>query len=344
MGVEETLRSVAFALVRFSSFAANALLFGLVPILWLVVRPALAPLTTPEWAAGRRAVAERFEGLGQAAIVASAVTAAVGLLLQVALFAGLQGGNVGTDALEAVLQTPFGRWYALRLPLLIALTVLLVGRIRTWSLAEPGEERSHRLWWAVWAGLALMLLATSTFSGHAAVAQPRALALVNDIVHLAAGGIWFTGIVVLAIALPDAWKRKGSLDRLRVLAPSVMRFSGVALTTITVLLVTGTINSFLHLAAWDDLIDTTYGRTLGIKILFYVGILGLGGTNHFFLRDRMQRALEHEEPAGAQRLFRKTIAAELAIALVILGTTGALTGLSRTRQQAPAPPPASTTP
>jgi copper transport protein len=341
MGWEETLRSVAFSLVRFSAFAANALIFGLVPILLLVLRPSFAGLPQDSgWARGRRRLSERLEGLFQASLVASVTATAIALVLYAVQQAEvLTAGELGTGSFESVFDSTFGRWYLIRFPVVAVLAVLLGGRVRRFSLSGAGDERSAppRILWVLWAALGLLLLVSSTFSGHAAVAAPRLVAIVTDAIHLAAGATWFAGIVLLAVALPDAWRAHGEAERLRLLAPVVVRFSHVALVSITIVAITGVISSFLHVAQVDDLVDSGYGRALAIKILIFFGILLLGAINHFVLRARMTSGLESGEPVSAQRLFRKTIAAELAIALAIFGTTGVLTGLARTRQTTAAP-------
>jgi putative copper export protein len=186
-------------------------------------------------------------------------------------------------------------------------------------------------WWGGWAVLSLALLASTSFAGHASVAQPRPLALLTDVVHLAAGATWFTGIVFLAIVLPDAWISKDPVARLSVLAPAVLRFSQVALVSIAVVAVTGTLNSFFHVGRLADMTTTTYGQTLTIKIVLFLVILALGGLNHFVLRKRFERALETKEPTTAHRTFRKTIAIELAVAVGLMAVTGALVGFARTK-------------
>lgn len=338
MEIEETLRSIAFIFVRFTSFAANAIVFGLVPVLLLVVRPAVATLPADEWADGRVRLMLRLGSLVRAALIASAVATGIGLVLQVVLISSLQGGEITGSSMSSLADTSFGRWYLIRLPLLGALAVLLLGQIQRWSLAglDNKEAGPTRFWWIVWAGLGLALLSTSTFSGHAAVASPRGIAIVNDLIHLASVATWFTGIIVLAIALPDGWTGRDPTERLFLLAPSVLRFSRVAFVSITVAAITGTINSLLNVGALGDMFDTGYGRVLTLKISIFLLILAIGGINHFYLRHQMIEALEERRPTRAQPLFRKTIAAELAIGLAIMGVTGILTGQARTRQDAAA--------
>ncbi|MDQ4024854.1 MAG: CopD family protein, partial [Actinomycetota bacterium] len=133
---------------------------------------------------------------------------------------------------------------------------------------------------------------------------------------------------------PDSWVGEDDHMRLQVLSPAVRHFSHVAIVAIGIVLVTGVVGSILHVAHPGDLIDTPYGLTLAIKIAFFGLILALGGFNHFVIRKRFERALERSEaPGGAAVLFRKAIALELAIGVVLMGLTGWLTGQARTRQE-----------
>lgn len=335
---DEALRSIAFVLVRFSTFASNALVFGSAAIVALVLRPAFAIAPEQEWSEGRERVAARLEGLIQAALIATAVATAIGLLLQAALVSEADPSGLSYESFDAVLGTTFGRWYALRFPLIAGLLVLLAGRVHRWALAEPRSGPVPGMaWWLSWASLSLLLLSTSTFSGHAAVAEPRAASLVNDVVHLGAGSVWFAGIVVLSFVLPDAWAGRPGGERLSLLAPAVVRFSRVALAAITIVAVTGTLNSLLHVGALDDFVDSGYGRALLAKILLFLPILALGGFNHFFLRRRLAAAAAGRERTSATSLFRRSIAAELAVAVAIFGMTAVLTGQYRTRQEGVAP-------
>lgn len=340
MEFESTLRDVALTLTRFAGFAANALVLGTLAVTVLVLRPTFASLDASTWARGRARLAERLEGLVHSALIAAAAAAALALVLQTVLTAELQGGEIDSDSFFAVLETSFGPWYAARLPIVAGLLVLLTGKVRQWSLARKGVDSSvaGRAWWGAWALLGVALLATSSFSGHAAVATPRALSLGTDVVHLVAGAVWFAGIVLLSVALPDAWVGEDEKARLQVLSPAVRHFSHVAMVAIGIVLVTGVVGSFLHVGEPGHLVETPYGRTLAIKIGFFGLILALGAFNHFVLRQRFETALESAQSAGsAQRTFRKAIAAELAIGLILMGLTGWLTGQARTRKDVVTP-------
>ena len=346
MGLESSLRDVAFTLVRFSGFAANALVLGTLAIVVLVLRPTFASLDAARWAPGRERLAERLEGLVHSALMGAAAAAALALVLQAVLTAELEGGEVDSGSFLSVLEADFGVWYALRLPLVAGLLVLLTGKVRQWSLATraAGDPVAGAAWWWGWGTLGVVLLATSSFSGHASVATPRALSLGSDVVHLVAGATWFAGIVVLSVALPDTWLGEDEPTRLEVLSPVVRRFSHVAMIAIGIVLVTGVIASLLHVAHPGHLLSTTYGLSLSVKLVLFGLILALGGFNHFVIRKRFEHALEHADGAGgAAAIFRKSIAAELVVGLLLMGVTGWLTGQARTRREVVAPPRVTTT-
>lgn len=330
---EDTYRFAAFAIIRFASFTAHALLFGTAAISLLVLRPTFQSLTGESWQPARRRMGVRLEGFVHSALVTSVVVTCAALVLQALLVAEASGGDLTGDSFSGILETSFGRWQAARFPLLAALGVLLVGRVAKDVLKGAGDGRDPigSAWWIGWLVVGCGLLATSTLSGHSVVASPRSLAIVNDLVHLVAGAIWFTGIIILAVVLPDAWRGRDATARLRVLAPAVVRFSTVAAISIAVLAATGTLNSFLHVEAANDLVDTGYGRALAVKLILFGGILALGGVNHFVIRKRLAGALEGDADVRPVSVFRRTIAAELVLGLLLMAITGTLVGLARTK-------------
>lgn len=289
--------------------------------LW-VLRPAMAG--PGEGVPASRRCGERMEDLVRACLIASFVAVCLTLILQTALAAGLRGADPGQEALSSVVSSRFGGWSAVRLPLLVGLAVLLLGRMHS-SLA--GE--TSRLWWGSWLALASGLLVATSLGGHASVAEPP-LSVVNDAIHLASGSVWFAGIVGLVMILPGSGD--GPFTNAMV-SGTVSRFATLALYSIGLATVTGTINSFLGLEGFADLVKSGYGRVLLAKIAIFCGILALGAFNHFRVRIRLERAAR-DEALGfeeARQVFRRTIAVELVIGVAILVATALLTGLDPTR-------------
>jgi copper transport protein len=334
VGFEEAFRSVGLGLTRFLAFAAHGFLFGLVPVILLVLRPSLTTVPA-EWTSVRDRLARRMEELMQAAITIAVLATGIALLLQTLLVAEASGQSE-TDAFGSVVDSSFGRWHLLRLPLLVGLVVLLARRVRTWSLSGTfeGEKSPGRGFWAAWATMAAALVATISLAGHSASGERVALSLPNDLLHVAAGAVWFTGIVVLAVVLPYACRGRPDGERLRLLAPAVVRFSTVALVSITAVGVTGTLNSLLRVGRLQDLVEARYGNVLVLKIALFLMILAVGGLNHFVLRHRLEAAIGRRRASSSRALFRRTIVTELLLAVAVLGITGVLTSMAPTREAA----------
>jgi hypothetical protein len=69
-------------------------------------------------------------------------------------------------------------------------------------------------------------------------------------------------------------------------------------------------------------------------------VLSLGGGNHSFLRARLDRARDERGSSSAPSVFRRTIAAELVVALGLMGVSGVLVGQARTKEDVDVRPPA----
>lgn len=307
-------------------------MFGLPVIALVVMRPALREVPADLGGRARARLGPRLENFVQAALWAAALGALLTVLLQSLLAADLRGGRLEAGLFESAWESSVGRWQLLRLPLIAALAVILVGRVRSSALADV--KRGRGLWWFLWMFLSAALLGTNSVAGHAASSSPLALTLANDLIHLISGATWFTGVVVLATVLPRGTSRMGSQERLQVGAPMISRFSDVALASIAIVAGTGTFNSLVNVARPDDLIDSGYGRALAIKLFLFLGVLGLGGINHFYVRRRLERSLASAEASRMQAVFRRTIAIELALAIGLMGVTGVLVNSERTRKEA----------
>jgi copper transport protein len=112
---------------------------------------------------------------------------------------------------------------------------------------------------------ALAVLAIPGAAGHAAQTSPRGLSLAADWLHLVSGSLWLGGLVGLLVL----WFSLPGRRRVAGLSAVVPRFSNLALASVIVLLVTGTVATVDHMPALDALWDTSYG----VAILVKIGIL-----------------------------------------------------------------------
>jgi copper transport protein len=148
-----------------------------------------------------------------------------------------------------------------------------------------------------------------------------------DVVHVVAMSAWLGGLAFLLVAVPAATRALEPADRTRLLAATLQRFSPLALIAVLALGVTGTVQALIEVRSLDALTSTAFGRAVLVKIVLLTLLIGLGAVN----RQRVVPALRAlaaggRTPGEAGRLLRRTLRAEVALIVVILGVTGALTG------------------
>lgn len=134
---------------------------------------------------------------------------------------------------------------------------------------------------------------TIAFSGHANSADPRALALTTDWIHLIAAAAWIGGIAQLALTWLPLIKRLRQDTRIAVMRGVLSRFGRVALPAFSVVVASGLINALIQLGRVQELWQTPYGRVLAVKIAL-VGLIALASYGHALrLRPRLVAANPH---------------------------------------------------
>jgi copper transport protein len=298
----------AFGIARGAEYLAMALLLGTLLFLVLV------------WRAGAReasaeadvAFAARTRTLLIAGLVLGLVAGAAGIVLQGATAAGTSFWTaLDPGTVREVLGTRFGTVWGLRLADLV-----LLGAV----LARFGPHRVAG--WVVPAGF---LAVTPALAGHATTQHPVALLAPLDVMHVVAMSSWIGGLVVLLAAVPAATRTLEPPRRSLLLGGVLSRFSTLALSSVAVLVATGTAQAIVHLRSFDDLLHTAFGRAVLVKIGLLAALIVLGTVNRQLSLPRL-RALAHEgaAPGHAGHLLRRTLRAEVTLVVVVLGVTAAL--------------------
>ena len=308
--------SVAFGVVRALQFAAIAVAVGALAVLLLVWLPALAALVVPGggWDAASGAFAARWRRVLLAAAAAGLAASVLGIVLQAATAAGTTFWSALGEASE-VLGTRFGTVWGIG-----ALAWVAVGAL---ALPRAGPRAAALALPLLW----LVLL--PALGGHASVQEPVAVLLPANVLHVVAASCWIGGLAVLVAALPAATRRLEPPDRTRLLAGTLGRFSVLALASVAALLLGGILQSVLELDAWDDLLDTAYGRAIVVKSALVALLLGAGWLNRRRTLPALDRAAADGGPPGRPgRVLRRTLRAEVALGVAALAVTGALAGYS----------------
>lgn len=179
------------------------------------------------------------------------------------------------------------------------------------ALAALGARRAPRL--AALATVAAFL--ALAFSGHANSADPRAVALLSDWLHLLAAAIWIGGIAQLALTWTGPAIRQRGLARV-VLAEVLPRFGRVALLAFAVVVVSGLLNALIELGAPAELWQSPYGRVLAVKMALVGAVAAISCLHGLRLRPRLLAAGPHPDPKLERRhwlLLRREPLAGLAV-------------------------------
>jgi copper transport protein len=251
-------------------------------------------------------------------------SAAFGLLCApIALLLELDRG--GSDV-GALLGTRWGAAWAIQATCLVAATAGAYGLWRAEDRSAPDPRRA----WAsvIGAPLAVAVVAIS-WAGHAGSGTDAAIGIGMDAVHLAATGAWLGGLSAVLAIVPGVVRGVAAEDATRLIAAVVVRFSTLAILCVATLVVTGFYRAVAELRGLGDLVNTDYGRALLVKLIIFAVLLAGGTYNRLVLHPRLERAALglRETDGGAGRALRISVAMELTLAVLVLGTVGVLVNL-----------------
>jgi len=233
-------------LARALHFAGYALSFGVFGFRQLV----LVPMAIANDVSSARRV-WRLVGAG---VLALLVAEPLALVAQTASLSAPGDGPFDLEVVGGALDSSFGRVLAQRLGAAVLLWVL-VGAVRN---AHIGEKEMA---WAVLPLGAVVALIDGE-AAHAAGTRPMWAGLGINMVHEAAMGLWLGGLLGLlgVYRMPGIASRRGAI---------VGRTARIALASVTVLIITGTVMAVQHLTGLRDLAATAYGRTLLVKLCVF---------------------------------------------------------------------------
>jgi putative copper export protein/mono/diheme cytochrome c family protein/peroxiredoxin len=264
--LESNLLDAFAALVRWLHLAACVGLAGIAAFLLLAGR---AEPPSDGIAAWRARMLRWSRGLVAVAIGAGVLT----LSHQAIVFENRLGAAFDLEALARVLfNTQVGLVWLVRHALLVLLAACLAAQLDESRTADWIASRAQALVTGV---LALALIGAS---GHAAAVEPDTLrAIATSAVHLLATGIWAGGLPVLAALLHGA--SRDATDPARAYAArATARFSNLALASVIVLAMTGTMNALWHVGSVAALVGTSYGKLLLLKLSLLAPILALAAV------------------------------------------------------------------
>lgn len=163
---------------------------------------------------------------------------------------------------------------------------------------------------------------TALGSHAAAVREDTAIYIAADAAHLVAALVWIGGIVAFLHAL--AGRSTVEVSQL------VFRFGSLAVTSVILLLATGTLASVAHMPCFDDgaaacaaaLRTERYMQLVALKLLLMAPLVALGAINKLTVGPRLAQG------AWSPRTFRRIVQGEALLMAAIVAAAGVLAASS----------------
>ena len=139
--------------------------------------------------------------------------------------------------------------------------------------------------------LGLALLIALTLSGHAAAVSKNivVLAVLSDWLHLLAASLWIGGMMYIATTYLPVIMRVPLQERISSLLSVLPRYSPLAIAGVIIMTVTGPFNATTRMDSVAQLLSTTYGRILLVKVLLVAGLLATSAYHVGLLRPRLAK-------------------------------------------------------
>lgn len=240
----------------------------------------------------------------------AAALSVLGFAMQVSSMAGIPFAEVDQSTVQSLLdETALGLAFKVRLAALLAVIVMVVAA-SLWRLSSSAVQ-------TLASGVAL---ATLAWSGHGAATDGAVgwVHLAADMLHLLAASTWLGALAGFLWMLFRAGS--GEVGEARQTYKALADFATVGSSLVVILLLTGLANAYFNLRDGDPwaALAAPYGQLLALKMVLFVGMLGLAGVNRFRLTPALSAAVENDDSGRALTPLRRSIVLEFAVGIGIL--------------------------
>jgi copper transport protein len=313
--VSETAATPGLLIARWLTFLSVMAAVGIFVLRAVIVRPVVSRVSETTL----RAVSIAF----WTALAVALVVTPIYVLMATAKFALRSVFALGS-LVPLLRVSAFGRGY-LDLELILALFAVAAA-ITLWL--DDARQRVRTVATLLALGAALAAAAAALLvpglAGHASQTAPRGLAITLDWLHVAAGAVWIGGLIGLLVL----WRSLPEARRIAGLMVSVPRFSNAAFVSVLVLIGSGIGASLIHLPTLASLWQTSYGKTLMLKIGLLLAALCLAAFNLALTKPRLVAARSDLQlGVGAARLLRRLVGGEILLVAAAVFAAGLLSSL-----------------
>jgi putative copper resistance protein D len=208
---------------------------------------------------------------------------------------------IGSGAIGTVLfSTQFGHLWLMRL------VIGLVFGIGLWLSERKSRGPSALEMSLAW--LSTFELVSLAWGGHAAAdsGPHAALHLLADGIHLLALVFW-PGFLLPLAAFLLVMLKSDQIDALGLASAIVRRFSVSSLIAVTIIIVTGLLNSLFMVGNLRALLTTDYGRLLISKVVLFLLMVGFGAWNLLQLKPSLAVDAVPMNVARQERAMRSLV-------------------------------------
>ncbi len=228
-------------------------------------------------------VQERLNSTLITALTALTLSAPAVLAIRATMMTGRPVGEIMPTLPTLLLHTHYGFVWLVRCVLLISLWLLVIPLIRTnkqW-LVKPMFIVATLIAW------------TLSAAGHASGWDDFSWQQLTDWLHIISASLWAGSMLSTLFVI---WPLLHSDSCLNFINHAALRLSRLASKVFMLVIATGLVNLYLQLSTPGDLVNTSYGQILSIKIILVVMMLYFAFINRYRYLALRQQQTDHKTP------------------------------------------------
>jgi copper transport protein len=163
---------------------------------------------------------------------------------------------------------------------------------------------------------------SESLTGHAGASRRFALAVAADVAHVLGAGGWLGALAAVVLCALPVLKRLDGSRQSEIGSRLLRAYHSSAVESVTIVVASGLVSSWLRLPSFDALWTTDYGSMLFRKLVFVLVALGLG----FY---HWRRFVIPAWESNTRGRFLRTATIELVFGAIIIAITSILVGMPR---------------
>jgi copper transport protein len=192
------------------------------------------------------------------------------------------------------------------------------GAVALLALMIPGKRIPYG--WIVAAAGVVGACLSESLTGHAGSAERFALSVATDVAHVLGAGGWLGALVAIVLCALPVLKRREEAAQADAGGRLLRAYHSSAVESVTIVVASGLVSSWLRLPTLDALWTSDYGSMLFRKLIFVLIVLGLG----FY---HWRRIVIPAWESNTRGRFLRTATIELVVGAMIIAITSILVGL-----------------